>query len=314
MKIFKIVLLTMMILGGSLGFGLCKVIDETGAGQAVAPDEIPNRPMEDGTNLKAIQTAFDESDPRANVKRIPYHPDMTYKIRLREFMGSAIILPPGEKIVSYTLFEKHNFTVTPLSDQNPLLTNVFNVYARYHGADTNLIVHGESGNIYSFYLRVDSVKSPEMPDLVTYIEDPPTTERMEALAAQATFEEEKAIKAAEAEAKKKAEAEEESGNDYLKSLPTKVSPDDLNFAYILKGGNDDIKPIRVFDDGHFTFFQYGQEDLDHVQTLPTVYRVVEGYDTPVNTRISGGCIVAETTNAKWTLRSGETHFCVWKDE
>lgn len=307
-------LLTLILLLGSQGIGYCELVDEGGTGQAVAADDIPNRPMRDDANLKAIQVAFDDSDPRANIKRFPYDPGVTYKIRLREFMGCAVILPEGEKIASYTLFDKHIFSFTPLSDKNPVLTNIFNIYARYHGADTNLVVHGESGNIYSFYIRVDSVDSAFMPNLVTYIDDPATTMAIKQKARAKKEAEKLALAQAEKEEAKKPK-QENPGNDYLSSLPLKVAPEDINLAYDLKGGNKDIKPIRVFDDGYFTFFQFSKEkNMNDVKKLPTIYRVVDGYDVPVTTRTSGGCLVAETTNDKWTLRSGGTHFCVWKDD
>ena len=317
MKVFKIALLALFLIVGSFEAGTCKVIDETKSGIAVNAEDIPNRPMRDDANLKAIQKAFDNSNPRANVKRFPYDSGITYKIRLREFMGCAVVLPEGEEILSYTLFDKNNFAFTPLSDKISSLTNIFDVYAKYHGADTNLVVHGKSGNIYSFYLRVDSVDSTFMPNLVTYIEDPAITRAMQEKRA-AKKEIEKLSAALKEEQKEKNPKSQEQGgekdNDYLKSLPTKIDPERLDFAYIFRGGNKKIKPIRVFDDGYFTFFQFGQDNMDKVRNLPTVYRVVDGYDTPVNTRISGGCIVAETVNDKWTLRSGETHYCIWKEK
>ena len=309
MKKLISMILAIFIFGVFQGAGFCGVVDETATGQAIAADDIPDRPMRDDANLQAIQTAFDSSDPRANIKRFPYNPDVTYKIRCREFMGSTVVLPSGEKIAGYSLFDKHNFSFTPLSDKNPVLTNVFDVFGKYHGADTNLVVHGESGNIYSFYLRNDSVDSTYMPSLVTYIEHPDTTDSMKQKEIAKKEAEQAALKLEE-----ESKNEEDATNEYLDSLPTKVSPDKLDMAYIYKGGDNTIKPIQVFDDGYFTFFQFGHGDMKQVKNLPTVYRVVDGYDTPVNTRIKGGYIVAETTNDKWTLRSGEAHFCIWKKE
>ena len=306
MKFIKFVILAAVAVFISFQSVSAEILDETGTNDAIAADDMPNRPMRDDSNLKAVQIAFDKSDPRANVKRFPYDPDVTYKIRLREFMGSTIVLPEGEKIAGYSLFDEHNFTFTPMSDKNPVLVNVFVVYARFHGADTNLIVHGESGNIYSFYLRNDSVDSDFMPSLVTYIEDPATSARIKKK--NLIIEHEKAA----AMVVESSEKEKKPDTDYLKSIPTKIDGSTLNFGYEFRGGEEKIKPIRVFDDGYFTWFQFGEENLDKVANLPTIYRVVEGYDTPVNSRISGGSIVAETISDKWTIRSGETHYCIWQ--
>ncbi len=312
MKIIKIAIFSFVFLVGSQGIGICGLVDETRQGQEVSAEDIPNRPMREDANLKAIQTAFDKSDPRANIKRFAYDPGITFKIRLREFMGGTIVLPEGEKIAGWSLFDEHNFTFTPMSEKNPVLTNSFVVYAKFHGADTNLTVHGKSGNIYSFYLRVDSTKSIFMPSLVTYIVDIKTTKAIKDR--DMAIKMAKEVVEAETETKTKEKKKQDSDNDYLASLPTKIAPGSLNFAYESRGGNKKIKPIRVFDDGYFTFFQFGKDDMDKITTLPTIYRVVEGYDNPVNTRVDGGYVIAETISDKWTLRSGETHFCVWKEK
>ena len=300
----KAVLFFLVIMLLTPCIGSAGIVDEVEGG-ALPAGEIPDRPMRDDANLKAVQTAFDTSDPRDNVKRHNYSPDVTIKIRCREFMGSTVVLPPGEEISGYVLGDNTNFAFVPLGRQNPNLQNKFEVSGKFHGADTNLTVFGLSGNIYSFYLRNDSVKSSYMPSLVTYIKDDTVAERVHA------------IKAVEAEKKQltKAGKEKPGGGDdgeYLAKLPDLTDPATLNFSYRLKSGDEDLKPIRVFDDGYFTYFQFGEQDLKKVRRLPAIYRVVDGFDTPVNTRVNKGMVVAETVNDKWTLRSGSAHLCIWK--
>jgi hypothetical protein len=48
-------------------------------------------------------------------------------------------------------------------------------------------------------------------------------------------------------------------------------------------------------DGIFTFFDFG--DRWDSADLPAVYRVVDGVDTPVNTRIKGTMLIAEASGA-----------------
>jgi type IV secretory pathway VirB9-like protein len=80
-------------------------------------------------------------------------------------------------------------------------------------------------------------------------------------------------------------------------------------------GERSIAPRRVFSDGVFTWFDYGAK-WDR-EDLPAVYRVVDGVDTPVNTRIKGTMLVAEATGA-FTLRNGQRVVCVrpgdWEPE
>ena len=75
-------------------------------------------------------------------------------------------------------------------------------------------------------------------------------------------------------------------------------------------GDRSIAPARVFTDGIFTFFDFG--DRWDTSDLPAVYRVVDGVDTPVNTRIKGTMLIAESSGA-FTLRNGQRTVCVRPD-
>src|SRR5260370_10582803 len=72
-------------------------------------------------------------------------------------------------------------------------------------------------------------------------------------------------------------------------------------------GEGSIGPQRVFSDGVFTWFDYGARW--DCEGLPAVYRVIDGVDTPVNTRIKGSMLVAEASGA-FTLRNGQRTVCV----
>ena len=250
-----------------------------------------DRPMV-SSNLNMIQKAFDKSGPRDNTVHFKYSPDATYKLRLREFMNTTIVLPKGEQIKSFSLGEETNFTFVPLSNDDEELTNLAQVFPEYPGADTNLTIVGRTGRVYSFYLRSDSVRSPHLPHLVAYVND------LDFVASHET----------PVQPEKQFEADPE----YLRELGL-VNPDELEMDYVFINGDMTLAPIRVFSDGYMTYFQFGKENLDRVQRLPTIYRVVDGYDSPANTRVVGGTLVADTISDKWTLRNGESHLCVRKE-
>ncbi len=67
-------------------------------------------------------------------------------------------------------------------------------------------------------------------------------------------------------------------------------------------GDKSIAPDRVYSDGVFTYFDYGNRWNE--SDLPAVYRVVDGVDTPVNTRTKGVLLIAESAGA-FTLRNGQ---------
>src|SRR3546814_20895439 len=68
-----------------------------------------------------------------------------------------------------------------------------------------------------------------------------------------------------------------------------------------------IAPERVFSDGVFTFFDWGSRW--NGTDLPAVWRVVDGIDTPQNSRVRGSMLVVEPTGA-FTLRNGQRVVCV----
>lgn len=298
MRVILSILLVFSMAGASIA---TDIVDEMSQG-AVSSQHIPDRPMLTSSNLKAVQVAFDDSKPTANVLRYNFDSNMTYKIRLREYMHSTVVLPKGERIAAYALGDEVNFSFVPLSKKWKETENIFEVWGKFHGADTNLTVFGESGHVYSFYLRNDSVESPYMPNLVVYIDDPTVKTSLEAKEFEDWTEDNKTDPSAEI-------VKPFEGPEYLRDLPL-VDPSKINYGYEPYGGDMDLAPQRIFDDGLFTYFQFDEKNLNKIKRLPALYRVIDGYDTPVNSRIVRGTMIAETTNEKWTLRSGDAHLCI----
>lgn len=309
------------------------IIDET-SGPGVGAGGLPaagggapigagaDRSMRTAVSLNAIQQAFDESDPRDNVVVFKYDRATIYKLRLREFMTTTVVLPKGEAISGFSLGDDTNFTFIPYASDKKgsgkadkkggtdNLENIFSIRPTYPGADTSLTIIGRSGRLYSFYLRADSVKSKHMPIFTAHIEDKG--------GALPLVEADPAAPAADDGAMgdlgppEKMTGEDAAAEaEYLRSLPL-VDPSQINLnKYKLAGGDKSLAPVRVFDDGYWTYFKLSEDkNLDKVK-VPAVYRVVDGYDTPVNVRVEGGTLIAETlSKGGWTLRSGEAHLCI----
>lgn len=291
-----------------------QVIDEGGLTPGQANAGVTDRPMSQTVNLKKIQAAFDKAKPQDNTKIYPWKANVTFKVRLREFMQSIVVLPSGEKIVGQVLGDATNFAYKQL----PGSTNRFVVWARDPGADTNLTVFGESGRIYTFYLRVDSVESAFVPDLLVYVMDD-SLPYTQAQAGQAQTE--LALMDSKPAGSKQPEAEipcvdcsqeeypsQQFLRDYLRELP-QTSGRNANTSYVMRKGSRELSPMAIFDDGYFTYFKYGDGNLDSIK-VPVIYQVVDGYDSLLNTRVEGGYIVAETTNDKFTIRRGDKYLCI----
>ncbi len=81
----------------------------------------------------------------------------------------------------------------------------------------------------------------------------------------------------------------------------------LNYNYVLSG-NDMIKPIRVFDDGRFTYLEFSESTMN----LPAVFIVDErGNEALVNIRTVGKHLVVEKVGSLFTLRYDKEHACVF---
>lgn len=293
-----------------LGPGQSQIIDEGGMKPSDAQSAITNRPMRQTIELKKVQSAFDQASPQANTKRYGYRVDQTVKVRLREFMQTIVILPEGETIAGNVLGDATNFAFQKL----PNYKNRFVLWGRDPGADTNLTVFGQTGRIYSFYLRIDSVSSSFVPDLLVFIHD--STLSYEEVIAVAAINDDEVL--AKKDTKEKVEEckdckqeeypPQQFTRDYLRDLPN-VDRKKANHNYVMRGGSRDLAPMAVFDDGYMTYFKYGENNLDMVK-VPVFYQVRDGYDNIANYRVEGGYIVLETVNDKWTIRRGEQYLCI----
>ncbi len=82
-----------------------------------------------------------------------------------------------------------------------------------------------------------------------------------------------------------------------------------NFRYTISG-SDDISPIRIFDDGEFTYFQFHDINAE----IPAFYLVdKEGNESVLNYRARGPYIVVERVGARYTLRHGKSVVCVFNE-
>jgi type IV secretion system protein VirB9 len=82
-----------------------------------------------------------------------------------------------------------------------------------------------------------------------------------------------------------------------------------NFRYSLSG-SEEISPIRIFDDGEFTYFQFRDVNAE----IPAFFQVdKEGNEAVLNYRTRGPYIVVERVAARYTLRHGKSVACVFNE-
>jgi type IV secretion system protein VirB9 len=99
-------------------------------------------------------------------------------------------------------------------------------------------------------------------------------------------------------------------NSYLDTVPDPdENPGKFNFKYTVSG-TDLIAPIRIFDDGQFTYFQFRNINAD----LPAFFMVDgQGNESLINYRTRGDYIVVERVAKQFTLRHGNDVVCVFNE-
>lgn len=81
----------------------------------------------------------------------------------------------------------------------------------------------------------------------------------------------------------------------------------FNYEYT---GEPSIAPLKVFDNGEFTYFQFAHKNAE----LPAIFAVdSQGFESLVNFRIAGDYIIAERVSAQFTLRNGSDIVCIYNN-
>ncbi len=79
----------------------------------------------------------------------------------------------------------------------------------------------------------------------------------------------------------------------------------FNYQYT---GEGSIAPVKVFDNGEFTYFQFTKKNAE----IPAIFTVDSaGFESLVNFRSAGSYIIVERVAPQFTLRSGEDIVCVY---
>jgi type IV secretion system protein VirB9 len=94
-----------------------------------------------------------------------------------------------------------------------------------------------------------------------------------------------------------------------KDVPDLSEPEKYNFNYTISG-NEEIAPLRVFDDGQFTFFQFNKTNAE----IPAFFMVdSEKKEALVNYRAVEDYIIIERVISQFTLRHGNDVACVFNE-
>ncbi|WP_121104132.1 TrbG/VirB9 family P-type conjugative transfer protein [Helicobacter pylori] len=308
------------LMGFLLAFSVLKADDFLEEANETAPVHL-NHPMQD---LNAIQGSFFDKNrsKMSNTLNIDYFQGQTYKIRLRYAMATLLFF--SKPISDFVLGDKVGFDAKILESNDRILL----IKPLQIGVDSNISVIDSEGKIFSFYVFSTTFTSSKHPNLQVFIEDKnyysnaflkPQKENKEDTLENAPTNN-KPLKEEKEETKEKEEEIITIGDN---TNAMKIVKKDIQKGYralkssqrkwyclwaCSKKSKLSLMPKEIFNDKQFTYFKFDKRLA--LSKFPVIYKVVDGYDNPVNTRIVGDYIIAEDVSAKWTLRLGKDYLCI----
>lgn len=313
------------LMGFLLVFSALKADDFLEEANETAPAHL-NHPMQD---LNAIQGSFFDKNrsKMSNTLNIDYFQGQTYKIRLRYAMATLLFF--SKPISDFVLGDKVGFDAKILESNDRILL----IKPLQIGVDSNISVIDSEGKIFSFYVFSTTFTSSKHPNLQVFIEDKnyytnafikPQKENQENMAENAPKDapknNHKPLKEEKEETKEKEEEAIIIGDN---TNAMKIVKKDIQKGYkalkssqrkwyclwaCSKKSKLSLMPEEIFNDKQFTYFKFDKRLA--LSKFPVIYKVVDGYDNPVNTRIVGDYIIAEDVSTKWTLRLGKDYLCI----
>ncbi|MGN8429562.1 TrbG/VirB9 family P-type conjugative transfer protein [Helicobacter pylori] len=311
------------LMGFLLAFSALKADDFLEEANETAPAHL-NHPMQD---LNAIQGSFFDKNrsKMSNTLNINYFQGQTYKIRLRYAMATLLFF--SKPISDFVLGDKVGFDAKILESNDRILL----IKPLQIGVDSNISVIDSEGKIFSFYVFSTTFTSSKHPNLQVFIEDknyysnafmkPQNKENaLENTHTNNKSLKEEPLKAGKEETKEKEEETITIGDNT--NAMTIVKKDIQKGYKALKSSQRkwyclgicskksklSLMPEEIFNDKQFTYFKFDKRLA--LSKFPVIYKVVDGYDNPVNTRIVGDYIIAEDVSTKWTLRLGKDYLCI----
>ncbi|GAA8924616.1 hypothetical protein VN0932_12120 [Helicobacter pylori] len=304
------------LVGFLLVSGTLKTDDFLEEANETAPANL-NHPMQD---LNAIQGSFFDKNrsKMSNTLNVDYFQGQTYKIRLRYAMATLLFF--SKPISDFVLGDKVGFDAKILESNDRILL----IKPLQIGVDSNISVIDNEGKVFSFYVFSTTFTSSKHPNLQVFIED----KNYYSNAFMKPQNKENTLEKASTNNKPLKEEKEETKEEEIITIgdntnAMKIVKKDIQKGYralkssqrkwyclgiCSKKSKLSLMPEEIFNDKQFTYFKFDKKLA--LSKFPVIYKVVDGYDNPVNTRIVGDYIIAEDVSAKWTLRLGKDYLCI----
>jgi len=223
----------------------------------------------------------------SRIRTIVYNPNEVFQLKFHYGFQSFIEFAPDEDIEIISLGEAFPWKITPIGKrlfirpiQVDITTNmtVITTKRTYQFEITGLAFDERANEdlIYSikFFYPDKEIKKPKMPNA-------PDAENNDTINVKDGF-----------------------------ALTNIERGDIINFNYTMAGNAKNIVPIKVFDDGKTTYFQFPKNNL----IVPSFSAVdIYGNETRLNYYIDGDYVAVSTVGVQFALRNGKELLCVFNN-
>jgi ComB9 competence protein len=235
--------------------------------------------------------------------RYQWTSDLVMPVRLRAGMVTSIVLPEWEAAQDVVIGD------SAAVEASILRPNQIAIKSVQTGLDTSLSVIGGSGNVYTFYLRTEGRNTKVLTDLQVFVQASPSRANGDWFNGE--------VRGAYSSSTASKESAQASKSDSI-TLPQAASQGDepvpmdrrkFNLKmYEVNAGDRIIAPEYAYTDGRFTYLHYSAGVTDR----PAVFRIVDGVEGRVNTRVTGrhSEVVIVEAIGDLVLRSGTRSVCI----
>ena len=239
--------------------------------------------------------------------RYQWTSDLIMPVRLRAGMVTSIVLPDWEAAQDVVIGDGAAVEATLLRPNQVAVKSV------QTGLDTSLSIVGGSGNVYTFYLRTEGRNTNIVTDLQVFVQAAPSRGSDDWFNGEVrnAFSKTSPDTGSKGSGNTPADGTDISLKNSASQGDEPVPSDRRNFnlkMYEVNKGDRIIAPEYAYTDGRFTYLHFPAGMTDR----PAVFRIVDGVEGRVNTRVTGrhSEVMVVEGLGDLILRSGTRSVCI----
>lgn len=266
-----------------------------------------------GLEQKAWSNPRENMGPRQSMPgflRVTWRPDTVTTINIREGMLSVIRWPISETILSRELSDSKTFESRIGPDQRSII-----VRSVFSGVDGNMVVYGQSGNVYNIYLRSTPFNNDKLPDttvemIVEGLGSNYGGTLHSTAPASAPYDDYRDLY--KPAVTSRVEEFKAGSREWASISPVNGKDMNTNIDILVPDKADQaIAPIRAWHDKNFTYLDFGP-NASSMNQWPVASLITDGSESPIGSRTTGpnGSIMIIEAIGDIVLRNGRHMVCL----